>query len=171
MRVSLIVAHSLNRAIGHENKIPWRLKNDMKFFKDTTVGHAVIMGRNTWDSLPAKAKPLPNRTNVVISSRKLEKPGDVSVFADIDQALLFLAFSPKPPEEVFFIGGYRIYQEAIKRSSRMYITQVDAIVPGDVYFPEYDEDDWKLVRSAEHLSDSDNEYSHRICIFDRAVSR
>jgi len=134
--VAIIVAKSLNNVIGKKGDIPWRLSPDLKHFKEITTGSPIIMGKNTYHSLP---KTLPNRLNVVVSNTLTNLPEDVLLVRNI-KALSYLD-TPK----VFYIGGQRIYEEAITFCNKLYITQILHEVPGDTFFPEIDFDKWKLT--------------------------
>jgi dihydrofolate reductase len=143
-RISLIAALSENRVIGNGGKIPWHLADDFRRFKERTLGHAIIMGRKTHESI---GRPLPGRTNIVIT-RDTERdiPGCV-VVGSLQEALTWareIEF-----EEVFICGGGQIYAEAIAQADRLYLTVVHAIIDGDTFFPEYAEVFEKVVESEE----------------------
>jgi len=135
MIISLIAAVSKNRVIGRNNDLPWKLPDDMKYFMETTRQHAVIMGRKNFDSLPPKFKPLKDRLNIVLTRNKSTLTDyDVRVVGSIDEA-----FQQAPQsEEVFVIGGAEIFEQTLPRANKLYITEIDAVVDGDVYFPNYD---------------------------------
>ena len=137
--LSLIVAVAQNGVIGDRNALLWHISEDLKHFKALTSGHPVVMGRKTYESL---GRPLPNRTNVVISRQELEIPG-CRVVHSLDEAL---ALFPGD-EEVFIIGGAQIYAEALPRADRFYLTRVFHDYEGDTRFPEWDEAQWRLVSS------------------------
>ena len=137
--LSLIVAVAQNGVIGDRNALLWHISEDLKHFKALTSGHPVVMGRKTYESL---GRPLPNRTNVVISRQELEIPG-CRVVHSLDEAL---ALFPGD-EEVFIIGGAQIYAEALTRADRFYLTRVFHDYEGDTRFPEWDEAQWRLVSS------------------------
>lgn len=137
--ISLIVAVARNGVIGDKNTLLWHISEDLKHFKALTSGHPVIMGRKTYESL---GRPLPNRTNVVITRQEIEIPG-CRVVHSLDEALaLFPA-----DEECFIIGGAQIYAEALPRADRFYLTRVFCDYEGDTRFPEWDEAQWRLVSS------------------------
>lgn len=136
--ISLIVAVARNRVIGEGNRLIWHISEDLKHFKTITSGHPVIMGRKTYESL---GRPLPNRTNVVISRQKnYQAEGCIVVHSLIEALLLFPA-----AEEVFIIGGAQIYAQALPLADRFYLTEVDADYSGDTYFPEWDRSEWRLT--------------------------
>ncbi|UWQ90220.1 dihydrofolate reductase [Rhodobacteraceae bacterium M382] len=150
--ISLIVARARNGAIGKDNTIPWRAPEDLAFFQRETTGGAVIMGRNTWDSLPFK--PLKGRLNIVISSRGSEAvPGAEHVFGDLDEAVQFARDSGYG--RIYGIGGARIYSDLLARADRLLVTEVDLTVDdADAYFPEISSREWRNV-GAQLLRDAD----------------
>lgn len=135
-RLSLIAAMARNRAIGIDNKLPWRLPEDLKHFKTLTLGHHILMGRKTWESLPGK---LPGRTSVVITrSRDLQVP-DCIVAHSIEEAIAACSGD----EEVFFIGGAELYRQALDIADRLYLTEIHQDFEGDAWFPEFDPAQWQ----------------------------
>lgn len=165
MIVSLIAAVSKNRVIGKNNDLPWKLPDDMKYFMETTRQHAVIMGRKNFDSLPPKFKPLKDRLNIVVTRHKeLLKDYDIRAVDSIDGA-----FEQAPQsEEVFVIGGAEIFKQTLDRADRLYITEIDAVVDGDVYFPEYDKSQWKEVSRVHHKADERHAYAFDFVLYARA---
>jgi len=143
-RVSIIAALARNRAIGRDNRMPWRLPEDLRRFRRLTIGHAVIMGRKTFESI---GSPLPGRNNIVITrSRDWSAPGCTVVYS-LDAALSAAADS----EEAFVIGGAQIYALALPRARRLYMTEIDRDFEGDTFFPELDRSRWREV-SRERLA-------------------
>ena len=134
--ISIIAAVAQNGVIGDKNALLWHISEDMRFFKRTTSGHPVIMGRKTYESL---GRPLPNRTNVVISRTQREIEG-CTVVGSLEEAV---ALFPKE-EEVFIIGGAQIYALALAIADRMYLTRVYHDYQGDTSFPKWDSDEWQL---------------------------
>ena len=137
--ISLIVARARNGAIGKDNDIPWHIPEDLAMFKRETLGGAVIMGRNTWDSLPFK--PLKNRLNIVVSSQK-----DLTehVVSSIEEAIALAR--REGYMRIYGIGGAGIYREMLKVADRLLVTEVDIDVPeADVFFPEFSDDDWTRI--------------------------
>jgi len=158
MKVSIIVAISHDNVIGKDNDLVWHLPKDMKFFMDTTKGHYVIMGRRNYDSIPAKYRPLKDRTNVVVT-RKIgyEAEGCIvvnSIQDGIDKA------KENGDKECFIIGGGQIYAEALKNDmvDCMYITHIDHKFDGDTFFPQFNKQDWDLRVIMEHQKDEKNKY-------------
>lgn len=138
--LSIIVAVARNGVIGDKNSLLWHISEDLRHFKSLTSGHPVIMGRKTFESL---GRPLPNRTNVVIS-RSVDAIAGCTVVHSFDEAL---ALFSDPAEEVFVIGGAQIYAEALPRADRFYLTRVEHDYEGDTRFPAWKPDDWRLVAS------------------------
>ena len=130
-RVSVIAARARNGVIGIENRLPWRLPEDLAHFKTLTLGHPILMGRKTFVSL---GRPLPGRTNVVITRNPDYRPAGVQVAASIPEALALCAET----DELFFIGGAELYAQALPLADRLYLTEVDCSPEGDAWFPDYD---------------------------------
>ena len=159
MTISIIAAVAKNRAIGFENKLIYWLPNDLKRFKALTTGHTIIMGRNTFESLPKGA--LPNRRNVVLSTTVKELPG-CEVFPTLDAALL----SCQPDEDIYIIGGARLYEQAISKANRLCLTEVDDTpAQADAFFPDYS--DWKAVNKEAHPKDERHEYEYAFVDYER----
>lgn len=152
MIVSLIVAVSENNVIGKDNDLVWNLPDDMKFFKKTTNGHFVIMGRKNYESIPEKFRPLPNRTNVIITRQTNFQAKDCLVVNDINQALDLAKNAQE--QEAFIIGGGQIYQLALQNDlvDRIYLTRIHDEFEGDTFFPELSEQ-WKEVHRQWHPAD------------------
>jgi dihydrofolate reductase len=159
MTISIIAAVAKNRAIGFENKLIYWLPNDLKRFKALTTGHTIIMGRNTFESLPKGA--LPNRRNVVLSTTVRELPG-CDVFPTLDAALQ----SCRTDEDVFIIGGARVYEQAIGKADRLCLTEVDDTpAQADAFFPDYS--DWQAVNKEAHPKDERHEYEYAFVDYER----
>lgn len=152
MIVSLVAAMAENRVIGHDGNLPWRLPRDMRRFQRLTTGHAVIMGRKTYDSV---GQPLPNRRNLVVTRNPDYRPPGVQVFPNLDDALL-----AADAGEVFVAGGAEIYRLALPRAVRLYLTVVHAVVDGDTYFPPFAMDDWRLEEDLRYPSDERHRFAH-----------
>lgn len=148
--VSIIVAVAENGVIGDRNTLLWHISEDLKHFKRTTTGHPVVMGRKTFESL---GRPLPNRTNVVITRQALELPGCTTAHSLEEALALFPA-----DEEVFVIGGAQIYAAALPVADRFYLTRVEHPYEGDTRFPEWDEAAWRVVASEAHPCGADYPY-------------
>ncbi|MFZ2899793.1 MAG: dihydrofolate reductase [Saprospiraceae bacterium] len=162
MIVSAIVAISKNRVIGSDNQIPWHLPADMAFFKRTTMGHFVIMGRLTFLSL---GRPLPKRTNVVVTRDPFFTATGCFVAHSLEEALSMA--SEFGETETFIIGGGQIYRESMEYLDRIYLTEVDVAVEGDVFFPELKENEWEVIHSESHPADEKNEFSYTFTTLER----
>lgn len=155
MILSAIAAMAKNRVIGKDNKLPWHLPEDLKFFKEKTKGKVLIMGRKTFESL---GKPLPNRFHIVITrqeSYKFEDP-NVQVVHDLKTAIelahmLTTKYNAKFGDEVFVCGGGQIYQESLDVVDRIYLTVIERDFEGDAQFPQFSEDEFSLTKKEEHL--------------------
>ncbi|WP_269618640.1 dihydrofolate reductase [Zhongshania sp. BJYM1] len=142
--VSLIVAMAKNRVIGVNNQLPWHLPADLKHFKATTMSKPIIMGRKTWESI---GRPLPGRSNIVVSRQEDYVAAGAEVVATVDDALALArreALS-RGLDEVFIIGGETIYRQALPEVDQMYVTEVDVELDGDAWFPEIELNEWEEV--------------------------
>jgi dihydrofolate reductase len=168
MKISLIAAVSNNNVIGKDNGLPWKLSADMKLFKATTTGHHVIMGRKTFESFGAK--PLPNRTNIVISRNPEYNPEGVHVsrglFFALSRAHDDLEFQ-EPEREIFVIGGGEIYQDAMKFANKLYISHVDVDIEGDTFFSPIDPQVWTLTSAVQYRADEKNDHDFKFCIYEK----
>ena len=152
--ISIIVAVAENNAIGKDNRLLWHLSDDLRRFKKLTTGHTLIMGRNTFLSLPGG--PLPNRRHIVITDRKGETfPGCEPAYS-IEEALELAG----DQEECFVIGGGMIYAQFLPIAGKMYLTRVHQSFEGDTFFPEIDFTRWKMVSSEKVEAGGKNEYAH-----------
>ena len=162
MIISAIVATDKNRVIGKNNQIPWYLPADLKFFKKKTIHHHIIMGRNTFLSI---GKPLPKRTNIVLSRNPFFTASGVIPTHSIEEALNIALQNDE--SEVFIIGGAQIYELSLPLLDRLYWTEVQIAVDGDTYFPEIDLNEWELASSEQHESDDRNEHSYHFNVYDK----
>jgi dihydrofolate reductase len=138
-RITLIVARARNGVIGREGRLPWRLPEDLAFFKRTTIGHPIVMGRRTWESI---GRPLPGRRNLVVSRRSdLVAPG-AEVVSSLAAALSLCAGEA----DVFVIGGAQLYADALPRADRLIVTEIDADFEGDTHWPSPDPAEWRESR-------------------------
>lgn len=156
--ISLIVAHDENRVIGFENKMPWHLPGDLKYFKEQTMGKPVIMGRKTFESI---GKPLPGRRNIVISRNPAYQHEGIEVVTSLEEALSLVHGVP----EVMIIGGEQIFRMALPLADRLYITKIEHSFEGDTYFPAYD-DEWQQVAEREPVQ-ADAGYTFQYLVFER----
>ncbi len=153
------VARARNGVIGRAGDLPWRLGADLRMFKALTLGKPVIMGRKTWDSLPKK--PLPGRLNIVLSRDGSFEPVGALPFEDFSEALSTAREQAEEDgvEEVCVIGGAALFALALPKARRLYLTEVDAEVPGDVSFPAFDEAPWREVARDAHPAGPDDDYA------------
>ncbi len=145
--ISLVVARAANGAIGRGGGLPWRLPSDMRHFRELTTGHTVLMGRRTFESLPAKYRPLPERRNLVLSSGA-ELPG-AEVFHDLPSALVACE------HECFVIGGGVVYNETLALAGRVYATEIEQEIEGDAFFPEMSPSEWRCARRGERIVENE----------------
>lgn len=158
--LALIWAMGRNRIIGANNSLPWRLPADMKRFRRLTTGHVLLMGRKTYESLPA---PLVNRTHVIITSERDYRSAPDCVVATSIPAALTVADQASQRlgrEQVFVIGGASLYAQTLPLATRLYLTLIHAEFEGDTQFPEFDWNAWREVEHASHNADADNPYSY-----------
>lgn len=160
MSVTIVVAYSKNRVIGNAGTLPWHLPSDLQRFKGLTLGHAVIMGRKTYESLPEKVRPLPGRTNVVISRNLTFAPGGDCLVANSMEEALSLADS----DPVFVIGGEQIYDLALPLADQVIVTRVESYITGDCHFPSLGED-WELESGSK--TDFENGFTVRHLVYNR----
>ncbi len=168
MKISIIAAVSSNGVIGDQGKLLWNLPNDMTFFKLITTGHCVIMGRKTYESIPKKYRPLPDRYNIVISrDEDLDyEEGIPNWIADSVENALEKA-QEQDGAEIFICGGGEIYKAFLDRADRLYITEVNTVIEGDAKFPEFSADDFKVVWHAFTPQDDKNEHDHHFYLYER----
>jgi len=162
-KLSIIVAAAENNVIGKDNDLIWHLPADMKFFKETTSGHCVIMGRKNYESIPAKYRPLPNRTNIVITrQKKFNAPGCIVV--DSIESAIQVA-SETCEGEIFIIGGAQIYAQSIALADKIYLTRVHHPFEGDAFFPDVDLRKYKLQSSLYVQQDVKHAYSFTFYVY------
>lgn len=164
MILSLIVAVAENNAIGIHNTLPWYLPEDLKFFKRTTMGKPIIMGRKTFESI---GQPLPGRLNIVLSNNKnLVVPEGVLVYSDVDAAIERL--QNENVEECFIVGGGKVFEATMSYIDRMYITRVHTNIPeADAFFPDVDHTHWKLAWEEKHKADDKHKYDYTFQQYER----
>lgn len=158
--ISIIVAIAQNGTIGDKNSLLWHIKEDMRFFRTTTSGHPVIMGRKTFESLGSK--PLPKRKNIVITRSDVEFEGTF-VAHSLEEAIALA----EGDEEIFIMGGAQIYKQALDVADRMYITRVERDYEGDTAFPEIDYSKWTLVKEERFERGEDYESPFAFLVYDR----
>ena len=165
MVISFIVAASENNVIGKDNRLPWHLPTDMRYFKNITWGMPVIMGRKSFDAL---GKPLNGRKNIVITRNKNWKASGVQVVQSIDKAIVLA--SQTDAKEIFITGGAEIFRAALPSADKIYLTRVHGNFDGDAFFPELNEEEWKLTRRFDCEPDEKNAYALSFQVWERKPS-
>jgi dihydrofolate reductase len=160
MTLSLIVAVAENGVIGNRGELPWRLSADLRRFRKLTMGHAVIMGRKTYESL---GRPLPGRTMIVITRQRDYAAGDALVAASLEDALQLADRDDEP----FVIGGAEIFRAALPQADRIYQTIVHARPEGDTFLPDWDPGEWRIVLEESHGADEKNEFDCTFRVWER----
>lgn len=158
--ISFLVAMDANRLIGKDNDLPWYLPADLKYFKKVTMGHPIIMGRRTYESI---GKALPGRRNIILTHDMAFKAADCEIVHSKDEALQIL----RTDDENFVIGGAAVFKSFFDSVDRLYITLIHETFDGDTYFPPIDEENWILKSSQKGATDNKNLYSHDFLIYDR----
>ncbi len=158
--VSIIVAMDRNRLIGGDGRLPWHLPADLRHFKQTTLGKPVVMGRKTYESI---GKPLPDRTNIVVTrDDNYQAPGCITS-SSLDQAIQ----AAGNVEELMIIGGADLYRQAFPRAERLYLTRIDAEFEGDTWFPDFDGNQWKVTAISDHEVDDRNRFPYSFATLER----
>lgn len=155
--LSLIAALSRNHAVGIDNRLPWHLPADLKYFKATTSGHPIIMGRKTYDSI---GRPLPGRHNIVVTRNAGWQADGVTVVHSIEEALA----AAGDAAEVFLIGGATLYAEALPRAERLYLTEIEAEFEGDAFFPDWPRAEFREIGRERHQTDT---FSYSFAVYER----
>lgn len=159
-RLALIAAMARNRVIGRQNTLPWRLPADMRRFRELTTGYPLLMGRRTFESL---GRPLPLRSNIVMTSDRSFAPEGCLVAHSLEQALAIAAMHvPADSPEIFVIGGEKLYAQTLPTADRLYLTQVEAQIDGDAWFPEFEWEAWQVLAREKRTADEKNPYD---CVF------
>lgn len=162
MMISFILAVDEKNAMGYKNQLLCHLPNDLKFFKATTLGHHIVMGRKTYDSI---GRPLPNRVNVVITRDKDLKIEGCVVVHSLQEAIDLAKNAGE--EELMITGGAEIFKQAFPIADRIYLTLIKHVFEADTFFPEMDPQEWKLVSEIPQAADEKNKYEHVFMIYDR----
>ena len=166
MNLAIIVAQAKNRVIGINNKLPWHLPEDLRYFKQVTMGKPIIMGRNTYESI---GRPLPGRTNIVITRQNDYAPEGVRVVNSLDEAVELAESIAliNGIDEAMVIGGAQIYEQALASAQRLYLTEVDAEIGGDAWFPEFERQEWSEVGREDFSAEGPNPYNYSFIVLDR----
>lgn len=160
MLLSLIVAVAKDNVIGGDNKLLWHLPADLKHFKNVTMDHSIIMGRKTFESI---GKPLPGRKNIVVTRQQDYEAKGCIVVHNLQQAIN----GCEKEQETFIIGGADIFRQSIPAADRIYLTRIDQEFDGDVFFPELNFSEWKLVKYVKHHADEKNKYDYSFAEYQR----
>jgi dihydrofolate reductase len=160
MRINIVVAMSRNGVIGHNGGLPWRLPADLKQFKSVTMGHPIVMGRKTFESI---GRPLPGRQNIIVSRRPDYRTPGCHMVGSLEAAL----DAAGDVDEVMVVGGAALYGAALPRTRRIYLTEVQVDLEGDTVFPALDRTEWKETGRDRHGADDNNEYDFSFVILDR----
>jgi len=159
-KISIIVAASKNLVIGKNGDLPWHLPSDLKYFKEKTTNSTVVMGRNCWDSIPDKYKPLPNRKNIVITRTNLVLNG-ATIKNNLNDYLDEL-INDGLDNEVFIIGGAQIYNECFKFAHKLYFTNINSEIEGDVYLKGFDANEWLLNSETDYMNENGYEFKFQV---------
>ncbi len=159
--ITIIAAKSDNNIIGNENQLIWHISNDLKRFKQLTSGHVVIMGRKTFESI---GKPLPNRTNIVITRNKDWNSEGILTVNSLEEAI---AQAKNTGSEIFIIGGGNIYEQSLHLADVLEITEVHQVFAGDAFFPEINSNEWKEVFRQDFVKDEKNQYDYSFVRYER----
>ena len=162
-KISLIVAMDKNRLIGANNRLPWRLPDDMKWFVEQTMGKPVVMGRKTYDSIPPKFKPLNGRKNIIITRNPTYQAEGCAVVYSLEEAIQAAGDVP----EIIIGGGTQIYKLSLPLANRIYLTQVDGEFEGDAYFPNLEMGQWRETYTEVHAADKRHSHAFRWVILDK----
>lgn len=165
MLISLIAAVARNSVIGKDNDLPWHLPADMKYFKDTTMGHCVIMGRKNYESIPPKYRPFEGRTNIVVTRQPDFEAPKCIVVNSIEQGLKIAREHGET--EAFIIGGADIYRQTIGGADRLYVTHIEHEFDGDAHFPPIDPSIWKQISIKDVAPDAKNKYPFSLCVYEK----
>ena len=161
--ITLVAAMARNRVIGRDGGMPWHLPADLKHFKAVTMGCPIVMGRRTFESI---GRPLPGRSNIVVSRSRPELPDGVMLAGSLDEAI-----DQAGAQRVMVIGGGQIYRAALERADRLELTLIDAVITGDTVFPEWSEAQWRLAKMRSRPADESNPCNLVFATFERAAAR
>lgn len=167
LELSIVCALAQNRVIGRDNKLPWRLPADLAYFKKLTLGHPVIMGRKTFASI---GRPLPQRTNIVVTGQRSWNATGVTVVNSLDEALDAAAQAAQAlgVHEMMLIGGASLYEQALPLVHRLYLTEVQAEIAGDAFFPEWNRSQWVERSRQSYSADGENTFDYAFVVYERS---
>lgn len=159
-KITLVVAAAENNAIGKNNQMPWHLPNDFKYFKKSTIGHSIVMGRKTFESI---GKPLPERRNIILTRDQQYQNPEIDIANSIGEVLTYC----RDEREIFIIGGADIFKQALPLAQKVLLTRVHATIDGDTFFPELAASEWELVSQEEHKKDEKHAYDYTFEVWQR----
>jgi dihydrofolate reductase len=164
--LSIVCALAQNRVIGRDNQLPWRLPRDLAYFKKITLGHPIIMGRKTFDSI---GRPLPGRTNIVVTRQVGWSADGVVPTGSLDAALELATRVARDNgvKEVMLIGGANLYEQALPLAAKLYLTEVHTQVPGDAFFPEFSRAEWIELTREDYAADTTNPIAHSFVVYEK----
>ncbi len=158
--ITLIAARARNGVIGRNNQMPWRIPGEQAYFKRMTMGHPIVMGRKTWESI---GRPLPGRRSIVVTRNRAYTATGADVVGTLDDALLLASAA----DEVFVIGGGQLFAEAMPRAKRMLLTEIDADFDGDTFMPAPDRAQWRETRRERHPPAGDRTFGYSFVVYER----
>lgn len=165
MIISLIAAITKNHVIGKNNDLPWHLPDDMKYFMQTTKAHHVIMGRKNYESIPEKFRPLPNRTNIVVTRQKDFHASGCKIVNSLEEGIAIARAAGE--KELFIIGGSEIYALGMPYADQLYLTEINAILDGDTYFPSFEKTQWVEKSRTHHEADARHAHAFDFVIYQK----
>ncbi|MBE2243165.1 MAG: dihydrofolate reductase [Burkholderiaceae bacterium] len=163
MKLALIAAVARNGCIGRDGELPFRLPEDQQHFRRVTIGHPVIMGRKTWDSLPPRFRPLPGRRNIVVTRNPRWQPDGAEAAASLQAALASVGHEPA----AFVIGGGELYREALPRADELVLTEIDRDIDGDTFFPAWDRSQFEMLNRETHHAAPPNDFDFAFATYRR----
>lgn len=166
MKISIITARSKNGVIGSNNSLPWKMPSDMRFFKQTTIGHHVLVGRKTYESFPVQ---LVERSVLILTTQSDYQPNykEDQTINSLEEGIKIA--KERNESELFIIGGGEIYKQALEKNliTNLYITEIDAIVEGDTFFPDFEEQEWKIIRKDDFSAGEKNQYDYSFVLYEK----
>lgn len=158
-KITLIAALARNGVIGHNNRIPWKIPGELAYFKRVTMGHPIVMGRKTWESI---GRPLPGRRNIIVTRDRAYAAPGAEVASTLEDALRLVQ-----EPEAFVIGGAQIYAEAMPRAHRLLLTEIDTEFNGDTFFPWFDKNEWRETRRDHHPRTAERAFGYSFVTYER----
>jgi dihydrofolate reductase len=159
-RINLIAALARNRVIGNRQQIPWRIPGEQAYFKKVTLGHPIVMGRKTWESI---GRPLPGRRNIVVTRSPNYVAADADVVDSLDAALALVPNSA----DVFVIGGGELFAQALPSADRLFLTEIDADFEGDAFFPQFDRAGWREMSRMTNAAEGGRPFAYSFVVYER----